>query len=284
MADIINPVNGYRGMLALSGQTPKDHRKDNINFIKSKQEEVKRQIEDATKPKAEPFKMKKFQNVPSKLGQLIPEQNTAVGSPDKERPRTAASSRAKSASIVAFGRTSHPEEQRKEHYNETENVNHLNIEEGFVAQTPNLEKHKAYGKVPQYLERIKSEMKICADKLEEERLKARMPPGTRLMTDNERIKTLEELQHQKTEVSNILFSLPLSLKTEALKAQKRELEAKLVEIERAITTFSRKVVYIKDDGHEVDPKSGIFPVEVAYQKPPTPLKKSIKAPIPASKK
>ena len=36
-------------------------------------------------------------------------------------------------------------------------------------------------------------MKITEDKLKEERLKARMPPGTRLMTDSERIKTLEEL-------------------------------------------------------------------------------------------
>jgi hypothetical protein len=38
-------------------------------------------------------------------------------------------------------------------------------------------------------------MKTFAEKLEEERVKARMPPGTRLMTENERIKTLEELQH-----------------------------------------------------------------------------------------
>jgi hypothetical protein len=36
MADIINPVNGYRGYLSLSGLTPKDHRKDNLNFIKAK--------------------------------------------------------------------------------------------------------------------------------------------------------------------------------------------------------------------------------------------------------
>ena len=153
------------------------------------------------------------------------------------------------------------------------------MENASIEQTPLIEKHKAFGKIPQYLERIKSEMKTCAEKLEEERLKARMPPGTRLMTENERIKTLEELQHQKTDVSDLLFSLPLSLKTEALKAKKRELEAKLVEIERAITTFSRKVVYIKDDGQEVDPKAGIFPVEVAYQKPPTPLKRSTKAPV-----
>jgi hypothetical protein len=41
--------------------------------------------------------------------------------------------------------------------------------------------------------------------------------------------------------------MPLSMKTEALKSKKRELETKLSEIERAITTFSRKVVYIKDE-------------------------------------
>jgi hypothetical protein len=56
------------------------------------------------------------------------------------------------------------------------------------------------------------------------------------------------------------------LKTDALKNKKRELEAKLVEIERAVTTFSRKVVYIKDDGQALDPHN--IPVEVSYQKPP----------------
>jgi hypothetical protein len=103
MADIINPVNGYRGMLSLAGQTPKDHRKDNLKFIKAKQEEVKKTIEEQTKPKPEPFKMKKFTNVQSKLS-LITTNETV---PDSERPKTAASCRAKSASIVAFGRTSH---------------------------------------------------------------------------------------------------------------------------------------------------------------------------------
>lgn len=93
-----------------------------------------------------------------------------------------------------------------------------------------------------------------------------MPPGTRLMTEEERISTLEELQRQKREISDMLFAIPLSMKTDALKQRKRELEAKLLEIERAVTTFSRKVVYIKDDGKVVPPNT--VPVEVAYQKPP----------------
>ena len=139
-----------------------------------------------------------------------------------------------------------------------------------------IEKHKSYGKVPQYLERIKHEMEMTEQKREIERAKARMPPGTRLMTEEERVQTLEELQRQKVEISDLLFSLPLSLKTEALKQRKRELEAKLLEIERAVTTFSRKIVYIKDDGTQVNPRENM-PVEVAFQKPPTPLKKSTKA-------
>lgn len=126
--------------------------------------------------------------------------------------------------------------------------------------------------MPNYLEKIKHEMEMTKGKREEERAKARMPPGTRLMTEDERIVTLEQLQKQRLEVSDILFSLPLSLKTESLKMRKRELEAKLLDIERAVITFSRKIVYIKDDGKDVNPRE-IMPVEVCFQKPPTPLKK-----------
>lgn len=74
-----------------------------------------------------------------------------------------------------------------------------------------------------------------------------MPAGTRLMNEDERVRTLEELTQEKKQISDLIFSMPLSMKTEALKNKKRELEQKLNEIEKAITTFSRKVVYIKDD-------------------------------------
>jgi hypothetical protein len=40
-------------------------------------------------------------------------------------------------------------------------------------------------------------MKCAEEKKEEARAKARMPPGTRLMTEEERVQTLEELQRQK---------------------------------------------------------------------------------------
>lgn len=87
---------------------------------------------------------------------------------------------------------------------------------------------------------------MAKEKKEEERAKAKMPPGTRLMTEDERVKTLEELKVRKQEIASVLFSLPLSMRTEALKNKKTEMENKLSEIEKAISTFSRKVVYIAD--------------------------------------
>ena len=68
MADFLNPVNGYRGQLALQGKTPKDHRKENLKLIQQKAEEVKRKEEEKEVASSyEPFKMTKFKNVPSKV-------------------------------------------------------------------------------------------------------------------------------------------------------------------------------------------------------------------------
>ena len=120
--------------------------------------------------------------MPSKL-QTIGDEETV------SRPRTAASGRPKSSS-VAFGRSttqqtsvmSGPtEDVDKEN---TNSVNHIEMEDQATAS---IEKHKDFGKVPHYIEKIRSEMKMTEEKREEQRAKARMPPGTRLMTENERI-------------------------------------------------------------------------------------------------
>jgi hypothetical protein len=68
----------------------------------------------------------------------------------------------------------------------------------------------------------------------------------RMMTEEERVSTLEELQKNKGEVWEILRSMPISMRTDALKKKKTELEQKLCDIDKAITMFSRKVVYIDE--------------------------------------
>lgn len=43
-------------------------------------------------------------------------------------------------------------------------------------------------------------MKVTKEKKEEEMAKAKIPPGTRIMTEDERIATLEELAKNKKEI------------------------------------------------------------------------------------
>ena len=66
------------------------------------------------------------------------------------------------------------------------------------------------------------------------------PPGTVLMEESERLATLEDLEKNKIEINNILMKMPISMRTESLRRQKEELEKKLIEIDKAITLFSRK--------------------------------------------
>jgi hypothetical protein len=80
--------------------------------------------------------------------------------------------------------------------------------------------------------------------------------------------TAQEVREEKKtiqfkELDGTKREVELGKKTESLKMRKRELESKLLEIERAVTTFSRKIVYIKDDGKSVNPRDQL-PVEVAF--------------------
>ena len=71
------------------------------------------------------------------------------------------------------------------------------------------------------------------------------PPGTRVLPEAERIKTLEQLIDSRKELNKIYQSLPISLRTESLKNQKIQLEQKLEELDKSIATFEKKVVYVK---------------------------------------
>lgn len=64
------------------------------------------------------------------------------------------------------------------------------------------------------------------------------------MGEEERIKTLEDLHVTKKEINNMLERMPIAGKSFVLERKKKELEDKLMRIERAIETFSKKTVYI----------------------------------------
>ena len=74
--------------------------------------------------------------------------------------------------------------------------------------------------------------------------KAKIPPGTRLMPEQERIETLQDLMESKREINTTLEKLPVVSKTIQMQRHKKDLEDKLIRIEKAIDTFQKKVVYV----------------------------------------
>ena len=107
--------------------------------------------------------------------------------------------------------------------------------------------HKEYGKTPQYLKnmKIEAEKKKELDNLKKEQEK--YPKGTRLLSDEERMFTLNKLLESKKEIENLVAKLPITLNTQASKNKQEELYQKLDEIDKAIITFSKKKVFVKVD-------------------------------------
>lgn len=105
--------------------------------------------------------------------------------------------------------------------------------------------HKNYGKVPTYINKYNQqrENEIRQKTIDEEN--AKLPPGTRLMPEEERLSTLTDLIASKKATNDKLERLPIQIKSLKVAALKRELEDKMTRLERAIETFSKQKVYVK---------------------------------------
>jgi ferritin-like metal-binding protein YciE len=64
------------------------------------------------------------------------------------------------------------------------------------------------------------------------------------MGEEERLQTLADLHQTKKEINTMLEKMPIANRTQAVERRKKELEEKLMRIERTIETFSKKTVYI----------------------------------------
>jgi hypothetical protein len=105
-------------------------------------------------------------------------------------------------------------------------------------------RHSSQGVVPDYLvQRQKQWAKDEADFLASQP-DPNAPPGTVLMTDQERIETLRQLTESECEVRKQLASLPLVIQTAKMRRRQEDLETQLGEIEGAIAIFARPKVYV----------------------------------------
>ena len=98
--------------------------------------------------------------------------------------------------------------------------------------------------MPKYIEKYHKLKEEEQERLRQQEEESKVPPGTRLMPEAERLKTLEELHETRKEVNNMLERLPVANQSMAMQRRKRDLEEKLLKIEKAIETFSKKTVYI----------------------------------------
>ncbi len=106
-------------------------------------------------------------------------------------------------------------------------------------------KHKDYGKVPDYIKKYELEREIKKEEIKRQEEAAKYPKGTKLLTEEERLNTLNGLIENKKQLMNQLEKMPITTRTNSVRIRKEELFNKIEEIEKAIDMFSKKQVFIK---------------------------------------
>ena len=109
------------------------------------------------------------------------------------------------------------------------------------------QKHKNFGKVPGYIKKYEKERELEKQEKLRRLEEKKYPKGTKLLSEEERVKTLNALIKSQQEMNEQYQKMPISNKSYNIQKRKEELIKKLNEIDRAIEMFSRKKVFIKKD-------------------------------------
>ena len=114
-----------------------------------------------------------------------------------------------------------------------------------LIEDKNNKKHKDYGKVPDYIKKYELEREQEKEEKKRQEEASKYPKGTKLLSEEERVNTLNGLVNSKKEMINILEKMPITTRTLSIQNKKEELIKKIEEVEKAIEMFSKKQVFIK---------------------------------------
>ena len=114
-----------------------------------------------------------------------------------------------------------------------------------IIEEKNDKKHKDYGKVPEYIKKYEIEREQQKEERKKQEEASKYPKGTKLLSEEERISTLNGLINSKKEMINLLEKMPITTRTLSIQNKKEELIKKIEEVEKAIEMFSKKQVFIK---------------------------------------
>ena len=106
-------------------------------------------------------------------------------------------------------------------------------------------KHKDYGKVPDYIKKYEIEREQQKEEEKKQKEASKYPKGTKLLSEEERVSTLNGLINSKKEMETLLEKMPITTRTISIQNKKEELIKKLEEVEKAIDMNSKKQVFIK---------------------------------------
>ena len=108
--------------------------------------------------------------------------------------------------------------------------------------------HKDFGKMPEYLEKRKKEIKEQKELEIKEQKEKKLPMGYKILSEEERKERLKNLNDEKRNLEEELYKLPIARLSEKQKKAKSEIEKQLYEIDEKIyKLIGYKEVIVKED-------------------------------------
>ena len=108
--------------------------------------------------------------------------------------------------------------------------------------------HKDFGKMPEYLEKRKKEIKEQKELEIKEQKEKKLPMGYKILSEEERKERLKNLNDEKRNLEEGLYKLPVARLSEKQKKAKSEIEKQLYEIDEKIyKLIGYKEVIVKED-------------------------------------
>lgn len=89
--------------------------------------------------------------------------------------------------------------------------------------------HKDYGKMPEYLEKRKKELQDQKEQEDLRQKETKLPSGYKILTEEERLERLNNLNERRKELEEELCKLPIAILTEKQKKRKAEIDKELIE-------------------------------------------------------
>lgn len=272
--EIPGPLSSRRPKSARSCVDEKNYLRENVQKMRQVQKKNKSLEEEKQIPIKPLWKSKRYENVESRIGHYTDTESNNVNRPfsasflkahSRSGPSVQDSSRPFTPKEVSKKVSVPPAAVACEFKPIRHNYDFVKVNGKSAKCTPctknpeaealeslskkreeDFQRHK-YGELPKYLQNRREQWK----KEEEERIAntpdASLPPGHKMMPEDERLQTLQVLQNNEKELVKKLSALPLRNDTFWVRSQKIELEKQLKETEEALKIFTRSKVFVKCD-------------------------------------